>query len=228
MRGVCTMAATPITARTTNQTTITGPNSRPICAVPRLCITKRPIRMTSVSGMIERLEGAAFDAQAFHGAQHRNRRRQHAVAEEQRQAQDRRDADDGLDPPLEAGERCASAASASTPPSPSLSARMMRTTYLIVTTMMSDQKISDSARHHREARRQRAGRRSDRFGASRRAGWCRYRRTRRRARPASASVMRPEMSATMCPRSGVWRKTTLPPSRGSRRRPDSCAAVRSR
>ena len=43
------------------------------------------------------------------------------------------------------GERCASAASAITPPSPLLSARMMKTTYLTVTTITSAQKISDSA-----------------------------------------------------------------------------------
>ncbi len=48
-----------------------------------------------------------------------------------------------LMPRLTFGEPCASAASASEPPSPSLSARMMRTTYFIVTTMISAQKIID-------------------------------------------------------------------------------------
>ncbi len=42
---------------------------------------------------------------------------------------------------LSPGERCASAASANVPPSPSLSARMMMETYLTVTTRMSAQKI---------------------------------------------------------------------------------------
>ncbi|MEJ0044684.1 MAG: hypothetical protein WDM81_21785 [Rhizomicrobium sp.] len=42
-------------------------------------------------------------------------------------------------------ERCASVASASTPPSPLLSARMMRTTYFSVTMMTSAQRMSDSA-----------------------------------------------------------------------------------
>ncbi len=42
-------------------------------------------------------------------------------------------------------ERCASAASAITPPSPLLSARMMKATYLTVTTISSVQKISDMA-----------------------------------------------------------------------------------
>src|SRR5665213_3684354 len=41
------------------------------------------------------------------------------------------------------GERCASEASAMTPPSPLLSARRMKMTYLIVTTMMSDHRISE-------------------------------------------------------------------------------------
>jgi len=40
--------------------------------------------------------------------------------------------------------RCASAMSAMMPPSPLLSARMMKATYLIVTTRISAQKISDS------------------------------------------------------------------------------------
>ena len=42
------------------------------------------------------------------------------------------------------GERWASEASARIPPSPSLSARMMSRTYLTVTTMISDQTISDT------------------------------------------------------------------------------------
>ena len=42
------------------------------------------------------------------------------------------------------GERCASAASARVPPSPLLSARMMISTYLTVTTRISAQKIIDS------------------------------------------------------------------------------------
>ena len=42
------------------------------------------------------------------------------------------------------GERCASAASARVPPSPSLSARMMIRTYLTVTTRIRAQKIIDS------------------------------------------------------------------------------------
>ena len=42
------------------------------------------------------------------------------------------------------GERWARAASAITPPSPLLSARMMKPTYLIVTTITSAQMISDT------------------------------------------------------------------------------------
>ena len=42
------------------------------------------------------VKALAADAQAFHRRQHRNRRRQHAVAIEQRQAQQGGDADGGL------------------------------------------------------------------------------------------------------------------------------------
>ena len=76
---------------------------------------------------------------------HRNGRGQHAVAIEQRQPHQGGHADRGLGRCASTGARCASAASAITPPSPLLSARMMKPTYLTVTTTTSAQKISDRA-----------------------------------------------------------------------------------
>ena len=40
----------PSTAMTMNHSTITGPNTRPIFSVPRLCTKNSPTRMMSVSG----------------------------------------------------------------------------------------------------------------------------------------------------------------------------------
>ena len=51
----------------------------------------------------ERLERVRLDAQTFNGAEHRNRRRQHAVAEEEREAHDCGDADHVLDGALQLG-----------------------------------------------------------------------------------------------------------------------------
>ena len=56
------------------------------------------------------------------------------------------------------GERCAKAASASDPPSPRLCARSTKQMYLPVTTIMSDQKISEMAPHHRHRHGHRAAR----------------------------------------------------------------------
>ena len=71
------------------------------------------------------LEGVGC-AQAFHRRQHRDGRGQHAVAIEQRQAQQAPPRRWRSWPGARPGARCASAASAITPPSPLLSARMMK------------------------------------------------------------------------------------------------------
>ena len=80
------MAMAPSTASTMNHSTITGPNTLPIFSVPRLCIRNSPTRMMRVMGMIQGPE-VVRRAQAFHRRQHRDGGRQHAVAIEQRQAQ---------------------------------------------------------------------------------------------------------------------------------------------
>ena len=50
MAGAKKMLAAPNTPMTTNQATMTGPNSRPMLSVPRCWITNSPIRITSVTG----------------------------------------------------------------------------------------------------------------------------------------------------------------------------------
>ncbi len=46
----------PSTARVTNHTTITGPNTRPMAAVPLRCTANRPIRITMAVGTTAALE----------------------------------------------------------------------------------------------------------------------------------------------------------------------------
>ena len=47
------MLRTPSTVSVANQTTITGPNILPTRSVPRRWTANRPVRITSVSGMIQ-------------------------------------------------------------------------------------------------------------------------------------------------------------------------------
>ena len=87
------------------------------------------------------LEGRRHDLQALDRRQDRERRRDHRVAIKQRGADDAEQDDAELPRPT---ARCASAISASVPPSPLLSARSRITTYLTVTMRISAQMISDS------------------------------------------------------------------------------------
>ena len=48
--GCSTMCGTPSTASTTNQTTMTGPNSRPTRCVPKRCAENSTARMTMPIG----------------------------------------------------------------------------------------------------------------------------------------------------------------------------------
>ena len=145
MFGAWTMPRTPRTTSTRNHTTITGPNSLPIFSVPRLCMAKSPIRMTSVSG---RMNGCSVevstprpstalstDIAGVSMPSPKNSARPRSAATPMTFFTER----------FSFGERCASAASASTPPSPSLSARMISTTYLMVTTRISAQTMAESA-----------------------------------------------------------------------------------
>jgi hypothetical protein len=48
--GICTTCHNPASARAANHTLMTGPNSMPIRALPRLCIANNPTSTTTVSG----------------------------------------------------------------------------------------------------------------------------------------------------------------------------------
>ena len=79
---------TPIAAITTNHTSITGPNSQPTVPVPLRWITNSAIRITSEIGTTRWATPGVGDLQPRDGREHGDRRRDHAVAEEQRGAED--------------------------------------------------------------------------------------------------------------------------------------------
>ena len=51
--GYWTIWLRPSTPRVVNQTTMTGPNTRPTASVPRLCTANRPTRMTHATGITQ-------------------------------------------------------------------------------------------------------------------------------------------------------------------------------
>ena len=53
MAGAAEMLTAPSRPMTTNQPTMTGPNRRPMVAVPRHCTMNSPIRIASVSGKMK-------------------------------------------------------------------------------------------------------------------------------------------------------------------------------
>ena len=127
-----------------------------------------------------------IDLQAFDRAQHRDRRRDRAVAVEQRGA-DQAD-DQKLRAPGARLARCArdsSASSATMPPSPRLSARRIRSAYLIEMIRISAHRISDTTPRTASGVSGPPGRRPWPLPSAHRGGWCRCRRRRRRARRAS-------------------------------------------
>ena len=90
------------------------------------------------------------DFEALDGRQHRQRRRDQASS--RRTSTRRRCRARARAACVGPNARKASAVNASVPPSPLLSARSRISTYLSVTTMISDQKISDSTPIHRRLR----------------------------------------------------------------------------
>ena len=82
-----TIQGSPSTAMVTNHTTITGPNSAPTRAVPRDWIMNRPTRMTTVIGTTYGSKTCVAIVEALDRAEHRDGRRDHAVAVEQRRAE---------------------------------------------------------------------------------------------------------------------------------------------
>ena len=91
-----------------------------------------------------RAEDGRRDLETLDRAEHRDRRRDHAVAVEQRRAEEAEGDEDGAARSTATRACATSAISARMPPSPRLSARMTKTRYLSEMTMISDQKISES------------------------------------------------------------------------------------
>jgi hypothetical protein len=133
----------PRRAMEANQTSITGPKSRPMPAVPRLCTRKRPSRMTMVSGTTS--GSAARVATESPSTAESTEMAGVMVPSPKRSAAPKRAAmTTGVRRPDRDARGDASARRAKMPPSPRLSAERMKTTYLTVTTAASDQKTSDS------------------------------------------------------------------------------------
>ena len=128
----------------TNQTSINGPKAVPTRAVPKRCTTKRPMRMTTVSGTtaaekfgLTSLRPSMAESTEMAGVMMPSPYRSAAPMRPRAMSTARR------------RRRCdvflrMSASMARMPPSPRLSARMMKTMYLKLTTRISDQRISDS------------------------------------------------------------------------------------
>ena len=71
----------------TNHSRHTGPNSAPTLAVPRRCSANRPSSTTHRDRQHPALEERRADLQALDRRDHRDRRREHRLAEEQRRAE---------------------------------------------------------------------------------------------------------------------------------------------
>ena len=81
--------ATPSAAIVTNQTSMIGPNAVPTRAVPKRWTMKSAKRMTSGDRHDEvRRAPGVLDLEPLHGAEHGDRRRDDAVAVEQRGAEE--------------------------------------------------------------------------------------------------------------------------------------------
>ena len=121
-----------------------GPKSAPTAPVPRFWATKSNKRMRHVKGtMADCIDGraTASPSMALSTEMARGHR---PVAVEQGRADDHGQGDPGdTFRVLHAHRSGTTARRAKMPPSPWLSARMMKVRYLTVTTMVRDQKISD-------------------------------------------------------------------------------------
>ena len=172
-----TMPSTEMRQR--NRQIITGPNITPTRAVPRAWIANSPTRMPMRDRHDDTAARPVDRGQALDRREDRDRRSDHRIAVEER-GRRRRRAGRCRGPALLPAEvlRLISASRARLPPSPLLSARMMIATYLTVTTIIIDQKIS---REHAEdvgsVRRQRMVAR-ERLAEGVDRARCRYRRTR--------------------------------------------------
>ena len=130
-----------MTPRMRNQAAITGPNTVETRAVPKRCTMNSPIRITTVIGTTQGVRRGSTTSRP-------------STAESTEMAgvmiaSPRNSAPPTMPRPrIQAGRLAkallASVISDSVPPSPLLSARSTKTTYLTVTTMVSAQTISDS------------------------------------------------------------------------------------
>ena len=138
--GLCSTSQSPSTPSTRNQAAQIGPNTAPIFAVPRYCTRKSATRITTEIGKTAfskcgetTLSPSTAESTEMAGVMMPSPKNKQAPAMPISARAQRRRAFSTL--------RCASAISASTPPSPRLSARRMNTTYLTVTVRISDQMI---------------------------------------------------------------------------------------
>ena len=129
-----------------NQTTITGPNTLAIAAVPRRCTTNSATRMTTDIGMTHDSKASWRHLEALDGAEHRDRRSDQTRRRRAAPCRTRRVAMMAPLRPRPAAARCgiSSAVSARMPPSPWLSARITRARYLIEMMMISAQNTIDA------------------------------------------------------------------------------------
>src|SRR5580658_5024368 len=140
--GRSTICMTPSTARTTNHSAMTGPNTRPTLWVPRYCIANSAIITTMLIGSTYSFNvGAATcnpstaESTEIAGVMMPSPKNRPAPTMPIKASV--------LRMAVFTATRCASAMSASIPPSPWLSARITSITYFTVTISTSDQKNSD-------------------------------------------------------------------------------------
>ena len=137
------MPFNPQAASTLNQTNMTGPNSLPTVLVPRFCIENSAMITTTVIGITYGCsDGAAISkpstADSTEIAGVITPSPKNSAAPNKPSAMIHQRIRGCLTP------RCASDINAMMPPSPLLSARMMKVAYFTLTTRISDQKISES------------------------------------------------------------------------------------
>ena len=140
--GCCTISIIPSTPITTNQTTITGPNTRPTLRVPRHCIANSITITTTQIGSTyccnsgaETSRPSTADSTDIAGVI--------TPSPKNRQAPAMPISVRVLRMPVPTETRCASAINARMPPSPRLSACITSITYFTVTISTSDQNISE-------------------------------------------------------------------------------------
>ena len=93
----------PSAASVTNQTAVIGPNSAPTEPVPRFWIQNSATMISTVSGHDERVQHRGHHLEPLDRGEHRDRRRDHRVAEEHRGTEDAEPDQPPAQPPLAFG-----------------------------------------------------------------------------------------------------------------------------